>query len=85
MFVRLRKPTTYREEMKMAEQIKKTVTNTTSYKGNLTFTVIGKCWNPLDAVDIPVEYTVTGCSEEADALRTTMEAFCGNLYDWTIR
>lgn len=69
----------------MADTIKKTVRNTVTNKfGNLTFTVYAKCWNPLDGVDIPVEYTVTDCRDEMDALGTTMDAFCGNLYDWTI-
>lgn len=70
----------------MADVIKKTVRNTVTTKlGNLTFTVYGNCWNPLDGVAIPVEYTVTDCRDDIDALGTTMDAFCGNLYDWIIR
>lgn len=76
----------------MADMIKKTVRNTVTTTfggylpklGNITFTVYGKCWNPLDGVAIPVEYTVTDCRDEMDAFGTAMDAFCGNLYDWTI-
>ena len=65
-------------------KIKRTITNTSTNKGNLTFKVIGNSWNFLDNEVVPVEYTVTGCVDAEDALTSAMNMLCGYLYDWAI-
>ena len=64
--------------------IKKTIKNTSTNKGNKTFIVTGDTWNCLERIAIPVEYTVTECQDEIDALGTVMNMLCGYLYNHKI-
>ena len=66
------------------EAIRKTIINTSTKKGNRTFRVSGHTWDYLDGKCVPVDYTITDCRDEYDALGTAKDRLCGYLYGWSI-
>ena len=68
----------------MAEKFVRTIQNISMYKGNLTFVVTGVVWNRIYGEYMPVEFTVTDCRDDLDALGAAMNATCGDLEHFTI-
>ena len=66
------------------DNIVRTISNTSTKKGNNTFKVTGHTWDYLNGIKVPVYFVVTDCRDDIDALGTAMDFLCGYLYDWTI-